>query len=123
MTVAGIDSHKDTLAVAVVDDQGRALDRSEIENSAHGHHMLVGWLGRHHPTRVGIEGAGSNGRVAALRLQDAGYEVVEVPPQLTAQARRRQRTQANVDTIWEYRPFAEWFRGLASFSRLILHEP
>ncbi len=28
----------------------------------------------------------------------------------------------NVDTIWEYRPFAEWFRGLASFSRLILHD-
>jgi class 3 adenylate cyclase len=28
----------------------------------------------------------------------------------------------NVDTIWEYRPFAEWFRGLTSFSRLILHD-
>jgi pimeloyl-ACP methyl ester carboxylesterase len=28
----------------------------------------------------------------------------------------------NVDTIWEYRPFAEWFLGLASFSRLILHD-
>lgn len=28
----------------------------------------------------------------------------------------------NVDTIWEYRPFAEWFGGLASFSRLILHD-
>ena len=24
--------------------------------------------------------------------------------------------------IWEYRPSAEWFRGLASFSRLILHD-
>jgi class 3 adenylate cyclase/pimeloyl-ACP methyl ester carboxylesterase len=28
----------------------------------------------------------------------------------------------NVDTIWEYRPYAEWFRGLAAFSRLILHD-
>jgi pimeloyl-ACP methyl ester carboxylesterase len=28
----------------------------------------------------------------------------------------------NVDTIWEHRPSAEWFRGLASFSRLILHD-
>jgi len=28
----------------------------------------------------------------------------------------------NVDTIWEYRPYAEWFHGLASFSRLILHD-
>ena len=28
----------------------------------------------------------------------------------------------NVDTIWEYRPSAEWLQGLASFSRLILHD-
>jgi class 3 adenylate cyclase len=28
----------------------------------------------------------------------------------------------NIDTIWEYRPYAEWFQGLASFSRLILHD-
>ena len=28
----------------------------------------------------------------------------------------------NVDTIWEHEPSAAWFRGLASFSRLILHD-
>ena len=28
----------------------------------------------------------------------------------------------NVDVIWQARPYAEWFRGLASFSRLILHD-
>ena len=28
----------------------------------------------------------------------------------------------NVDTIWGHPPSAEWFRGLASFSRLILHD-
>ena len=28
----------------------------------------------------------------------------------------------NVDSIWEFRPYAEWFRGLAAFSRLILHD-
>jgi class 3 adenylate cyclase len=28
----------------------------------------------------------------------------------------------NVDTIWEYPPYAAWFDGLASFSRLILHD-
>ena len=41
--VAGIDSHKDTLAVAVVDNQGRELDRSKIENSARGHNRLIEW--------------------------------------------------------------------------------
>jgi class 3 adenylate cyclase len=28
----------------------------------------------------------------------------------------------NVDTIWEHEPSAAWFRGLASFSRLVLHD-
>jgi class 3 adenylate cyclase/pimeloyl-ACP methyl ester carboxylesterase len=28
----------------------------------------------------------------------------------------------NVDTMWEFEPCAAWFRGLASFSRLILHD-
>ena len=28
----------------------------------------------------------------------------------------------NIDVVWEYQPYAEWFRGLASFSRLILHD-
>jgi class 3 adenylate cyclase len=28
----------------------------------------------------------------------------------------------NVDAIWQARRYAEWFRGLASFSRLILHD-
>ncbi len=72
MAVAGIDAHKDGLAVAVVDEQGRQLDRIEVENATHGHHCLVGWLSRLEARRVGIEGSGSLGRVAALCLQQAG---------------------------------------------------
>jgi len=106
VAVAGIDSHKDTLAVAVVDGQGRELGRLDAENTPGGHRRLVGWLAPFSPDRIGIEGSGSNGRVAALRLREAGHEVVEVPPQLTAQARRRQRTQAKSDPIdallWSY---------------------
>ena len=33
MAVAGIDSHKDTLAVAVADDQGRRVDNTEFPNT------------------------------------------------------------------------------------------
>jgi len=94
-----MDTHKDTLAVAVVDGQGRELDRIELENSSVGHHRLVGWLGRFELERVGIEGSGSYGRAAALALRDAGLQVAEVPPQLTAQARRRQRSPAKTDGI------------------------
>lgn len=28
----------------------------------------------------------------------------------------------NVDTVWEHRPTAEWILGLASFSRVIIHD-
>jgi transposase len=99
MAVAGIDSHKDTLAVAVVDEQGRELGRLEAENAPQGHQRMLVWLGVLGASRVGIEGSGSSGRAAALRLKQAGLAVVEVPPQLTAQARRRQRTPAKSDPI------------------------
>jgi len=99
VAVAGVDTHKDMLAVAVIDQQGRELDRIELENSTAGHHRLVGWLRRFQLVRVGIEGSGSYGRAAALAAQGAGFEVVEVPPQLTAQARKRQRSNAKSDPI------------------------
>ena len=28
----------------------------------------------------------------------------------------------NVDTVWQHPALASWFRGLASFSRLVLHD-
>ena len=99
MAVAGIDSHKDTLAVGIVDDQGRQIDLLEIENTPAGFHQLVGWMGRHLPARIGIEGSGSHGRPAGLALNDAGFDVVEVPPQMTASTRRQQRSAAKTDPI------------------------
>ena len=80
MAIAGIDSHKDTLAAAVIDEQGRQIDVIEVENTPAGFHHLIGWIGRYDAHRVGIEGSGSFGRPAALALDQAGVEVVEVPP-------------------------------------------
>ncbi len=97
MRVVGIDSHKDTLAVAVVDEVGRQVATTEVANTREGFERLVGWLARHRPERVGIEGSGGHGRQVALRLLEASYEVVDVPPQLTARERRRQRTPSKSD--------------------------
>ena len=47
--------------------------------------------------RVAIEGSGGYGRPLALLLVSAGVEVVEVPPQMTARARRGQRTRTKSD--------------------------
>ena len=86
--LAGIDTHKDTLAVAVIDQAGRPVVVTEVTNTEVGFDALEDLLTKHQVTRVGIEGSGNYGRGAAVRLVLAGgLEVVEVPPSLTARER------------------------------------
>ncbi|MGY1695450.1 transposase [Geodermatophilus sp. SYSU D00814] len=86
--LAGIDTHKDTLAVAVIDDRGRPVAVTELANTETGFDALEELLGRHQVQRVGIEGSGNYGRGAAVRLVlTGGLEVVEVPPSLTSRER------------------------------------
>ena len=93
MAVIGIDSHKDVLAGCLVDTAGQAVEHRSIANTADGHAELVAWVHGAEVRRVGIEGAGNYGRPAATQLLGAGVAVVEVPPQMTAAARRGRRTR------------------------------
>ena len=95
--VAGIDSHKDTLAACVIDEAGRPVEHQTFDNTPQGHRKAIGWLRRHDVGRVGIEGSGSYGRPLAVRLAAQGVDTVEVPPQMTAQARKGQRTRRKTD--------------------------
>ena len=97
--VIGIDSHKDTLAACVVDHLGAPLEYRSIANTAAGHRELVDWAQVRHPVKVAVEGSGSLGRPVAVAALRAGLDVREVPPQLTAQVRRRGRTQAKTDQV------------------------
>ena len=99
MLVIGIDSHKDTLAGCLIDAAGRPLEHRSIANTALGHRELVDWAQGTSVGRVAIEGSGGYGRAAALALGEAGAEVVDVPPQMTAAARRSQRTAAKSDPL------------------------
>ena len=94
----GIDSHKDVLVAAVVDQVGRVGDVASFENHRDGFVKLFVWL-RNHPkvARVGVECSGSYGRQAALSLQEAGWVVVEVPSRLTARDRRSDRKAGKND--------------------------
>src|SRR3954452_14776588 len=79
--LAGIDTHKDTLAVAVIDDAGRPVVVTELANTETGFTALEQLLVEHAVRRVGIEGSGNYGRGAAVHLVLTGpAEVVEVPP-------------------------------------------
>lgn len=65
---AGIDTHKDTLAVAVIDSAGRQRAGCEVPNTEQGFAVLAELFTRHHVTRIGIEGSGAFGRAVAIHL-------------------------------------------------------
>jgi len=97
---AGIDTHKDTLAVAVIDPAGRPVIVTEVANTEAGFDALQHLLERHAVTRVGIEGSGSYGRGAAVRLVLAGgLQVVEVPTLLTSRERSSRPAQGKTDPV------------------------
>ena len=97
MIVIGIDSHKDILVCALADQQGRLMEPRSFANTPKGHTRLLCWTKDTSCDRVAIEGSGNYGRPVALALLKEGIETVEVPPQMTARARRGQRTGTKTD--------------------------
>jgi transposase len=117
---AGIDTHKDTLAIAVIDQHGRPLTIEEVANTERGFSQLTKLLEAHHVVRVGIEGSGAFGRAVAVHLatiwqpshsptgSDTGPSkhleldapgVVEVPTLMTARERRAQTGKGKTDPV------------------------
>lgn len=98
MIAVGIDTHKASLAVCVVDGLGRKLGETTVANDAAGHLHLERFL-RSLPTDrcVGIEGSGGHGAALAERLQAGGERIVEVPARLTARQRRHARQLGKSD--------------------------
>ncbi len=99
MTLIGIDSHKDLLAAAWVDDAGRLIEYRPFQNTIEGHAEIVAWSQETVCSKVAIEGSGNYGRPLALALIDAGVDVAEVPPQMTAAARKGQRSNTKNDRV------------------------
>ena len=104
LVIAGIDTHKDTLAVAVVDDAGRLIAGGDIPNTELGFLQLVDMFDTHHVLRVGIEGSGNFGRAVAVHLvlrwlPDWPVAVVEVPTLMTSRERRGQLGKGKTDPV------------------------
>ena len=97
MRAVGIDTHKATLAVCAIDELGGVLAEAEFGNDPPGHAELVTWVAQAGPGRVGIEGSSSYGAPAARALDGAGFDVREVPPQLSHRERRRTRRAGKSD--------------------------
>ena len=102
--IAGIDTHKDTLAVAVVDDSGRLVAGGDVPNTERGFAQLVDMFTSHQVQRVGIEGSGSFGRAVAVHLalcwqSDQPVAVVEVPTLMTSRERHGQLGKGKTDPV------------------------
>jgi transposase len=101
---AGIDTHKDTLAVAVIDPAGHQLAHREVPNTEHGFIQLARLLDTHQVTRVGIEGSGAFGRAVAVHLAvvwqpDHDVAILEVPTLMTSRERRSQVGKGKTDPV------------------------
>src|SRR5437763_1637529 len=99
MVTIGIDAHKSSLAVALVDELGRELAHERFANDERGHEGLHAWVERLAPgeRRFGIEGSGWLARALAGLLLERGEQVVDVRGSLTERQRRRLRGQGKSD--------------------------
>ena len=84
----GVDPHKTSLAVAVVDQATVELvERASFPQDRTGLRALERWAKRFPERRWAVENAGGLGRHLAGRLAGAGESVVDVPPKLSARVR------------------------------------
>lgn len=91
--VAGIDPHKNTATIAVLDHRGGVVDNKSFAITEDGIDELLTFLLGVELTidRIGIEGSGFLGRPLVLALAAAGYDVREVQANRTAERRKRRR--------------------------------
>lgn len=87
--VGGVDSHTDTLHVAVTSDNGGHLEDAEFPTTAAGYAAALAFLRAHgHVTAVGVEGTASYGAGFTRAARSAGLHVVEVNRPDRAERRR-----------------------------------
>jgi transposase len=84
----GVDPHKASVAVAVVDEaKGELVERATFPQNRAGLRSLERWAKRFPERRWAVENAGGLGRHLAVRLAAAGESVVDVPSKLSARVR------------------------------------
>jgi transposase len=85
----GVDSHADTLHVAVISDNGGHLADAEFTTTAAGYAAALAFLGAHgHVTAIGVEGTSSYGAGFTRAARSHGHQVVEVNRPDRAERRR-----------------------------------
>ncbi|MGH3334229.1 MAG: IS110 family transposase [Nocardioides sp.] len=97
--IGGVDTHADTIHVALIDSHGRPLDDQEFDTTPAGYRSALAFLvGQGRLLVVGIEGTSSYGTGITRAAQAAGIEVREV----TRPDRAQRRRQGKSDPIDAY---------------------
>ena len=85
--IIGMDPHKRSATIEVIDEAGRAVAVGRFGTDKTGYQQMLA-AGREHPDRVwAVEGCNGIGKHIAHRLVHDGETVVDVPPKLSAQVR------------------------------------
>lgn len=109
--VGGVDSHKDTIHVAVITGIGEHVADQEFPTTTAGYRRAVAWLIEHGPLEaVGIEGTSSYGVGITAAVTQAGIRVVEVNRTRPAERRKQGKT----DRLDAYRAARSVLSGEAS---------
>lgn len=107
----GVDSHKDTIHVAIITEIGQPVTDREFPTTVAGYRRAVAWLIEHGPIEaVGVEGTSSYGVGITTELLAAGVPVVEVNRTRPAEKRRQGKT----DPLDAYRAARSVLSGEAS---------
>lgn len=109
--LGGIDSHKDTIHVAVITETGQPVADREFLTTKSGYRRAVAGLIEHGPlSAVGVEGTSSYGVGITAALTKAGIRVVEVNRTRPAERRRQGKT----DVLDAYRAARSVLSGEAT---------
>ena len=85
--IIGVDPHKLSATIEVVDDHERKLGEGRFPTDKAGYAAMVRYV-KSWPERTwAVEGANGAGRPLAQRLLEAGEHVVDVPAKLAARVR------------------------------------
>lgn len=95
--IAGVDTHRDTHSIAIIDELGVMLDAFTIAASAEGYAEAMERTASMDDLVWGLEGTGSYGRRFADALIAENCTVYEVPGTITKRHRRRLRQRGKSD--------------------------
>lgn len=85
----GIDTHEDTIHVAVISGEGRDLEDREFPTTPAGYYRALSFITSHgDPIAIGIEGSSSYGAGVTRAAVESGHVVVEVIRPERAERRR-----------------------------------